>query len=62
MIVLFGVFLLTLLVITALAIVRSENLFVAAMLAGIFSLLILQVLVYSMIQLCEDLPSYCFIF
>ncbi len=39
MIVLFGVFLLTLLVITALAIVRTENLFVAVMLAGIFSLL-----------------------
>jgi len=39
MIALFGVFLLTLLVITALAIVRSENLFVAVMLAGIFSLL-----------------------
>lgn len=39
MIVLFGVFLLTLLVITALAIVRSENLFVVVMLTGIFSLL-----------------------
>ena len=39
MITLFGVFLLTMLVITALAIVRSENLFVAAMLTGIFSLL-----------------------
>jgi len=39
MIVLFGVFLLTLLVITAIAIVRTENLFVAVMLLGIFSLL-----------------------
>ncbi|MDJ0941205.1 MAG: DUF4040 domain-containing protein [Woeseiaceae bacterium] len=37
---LFGVFLLTLLVITAVAIVRSENLFVAVMLMGIASLLI----------------------
>ena len=40
MIVLFGVFLLTLLVMTAVAVVRSENLFVAAMLTGIFSLLL----------------------
>ena len=39
MIILFGVFLLTLLVITALAIVRTENLFVAVMLTSIFSLL-----------------------
>lgn len=39
MIVLFGVFLLTLLVITALAIVRSESLFAAVILSGIFSLL-----------------------
>ena len=37
---LFGVFLLTLLVITAVAIVRTENLFVAVMLMGIASLLI----------------------
>jgi multicomponent Na+:H+ antiporter subunit B len=36
---LFGVFLLTLLVITAVAIVRTPNLFVAVMLTGIFSLL-----------------------
>jgi multicomponent Na+:H+ antiporter subunit B len=40
MIVIFGVFLLTLLVITAVAIVRTENLFVAVMLMGIASLLI----------------------
>lgn len=40
MTVLFGIFLLTLLVITALAIVRTANLFVAVMLLGIFSLLI----------------------
>lgn len=40
MTVLFGVFLLTLLVITAVAIVRTKNLFVAVMLLGIFSLLI----------------------
>ena len=40
MTVLFGVFLLTLLVITAVAIVRTQNLFVAVMLLGIFSLLI----------------------
>ena len=39
MIVLFAVFLLTLLVITAVAIVRTENLFVAVMLMAIFSLL-----------------------
>ena len=39
MVVLFGVFLLTLLVITAIAIVRTRNLFVAVMLTGIFSLL-----------------------
>lgn len=39
MIVIFGVFLLTLLVITALAIVRSESLFAAVILSGIFSLL-----------------------
>jgi multicomponent Na+:H+ antiporter subunit B len=38
--VLFGVLLLTLLVITAVAIVRTDNLFVAVMLLGIFSLLI----------------------
>ena len=38
--VLFGIFLLTLLVITAVAIVRTPNLFVAVMLLGIFSLLI----------------------
>lgn len=37
--VVFGVFLLTLLVITAIAVVRSENLFTAVMLMGIFSLL-----------------------
>jgi multicomponent Na+:H+ antiporter subunit B len=37
--VLFGVFLLTLLVITAIAIVRATDLFVAVMLTGIFSLL-----------------------
>jgi multicomponent Na+:H+ antiporter subunit B len=40
MTVLFGVFLLTLVVITALAIVHTKNLFVAVMLLGIFSLLI----------------------
>ncbi|MCB1676391.1 MAG: DUF4040 domain-containing protein [Halioglobus sp.] len=40
MIILFGVFLLTLLVITALAIVRTDHLFVAVILTGIFSLLI----------------------
>lgn len=40
MIVIFGVFLLTLLVITAVAIVRTTNLFVAVMLMGIASLLI----------------------
>jgi len=40
MTVLFGVFLLTLLVITAIAIVRTRNLFVAVMLMGIASLLI----------------------
>lgn len=40
MTVLFGIFLLTLLVITAVAIVRTRNLFVAVMLLGIFSLLI----------------------
>lgn len=40
MTVVFGIFLLTLLVITAIAIVRTENLFVAVMLLGIFSLLI----------------------
>ena len=39
MIILFGVFLLALLVITALAIVRSESLFSAVILTGIFSLL-----------------------
>lgn len=39
MTVLFGIFLLTLLVITAIGIVRSENLFAAVMLSGIFSLL-----------------------
>ncbi len=39
MTILFGIFLLTLLVITALAIVRSENLFSAVILTGIFSLL-----------------------
>ena len=40
MIVMFGIFLLTLLVITAIAIVRTSNLFVAVMLMGIASLLI----------------------
>ena len=40
MTVIFGVFLLTLLVITAIGIVRTNNLFVAVMLLGIFSLLI----------------------
>jgi multicomponent Na+:H+ antiporter subunit B len=40
MTVLFGVFLLTLLVITALAVVRTQNLVVAVMLLGIFSLLL----------------------
>ncbi len=40
MIVTFGIFLLTLLVITAIAIVRTQNLFVAVMLMGIASLLI----------------------
>jgi len=39
MVVLFSLFLLSLLVITAIAIVRSENLFSAVMLSGIFSLL-----------------------
>ena len=39
MIIVFALFLLTLLVITALAIVRTENLFVAVMLTSIFSLL-----------------------
>ena len=39
MIIIFGLFLLSLLVITALAIVRTENLFVAVMLTSIFSLL-----------------------
>ena len=39
MVVLFAVFLLTLLVLTAVAIVRTDNLFVAVMLTGIFSLL-----------------------
>jgi multicomponent Na+:H+ antiporter subunit B len=39
MIIIFGVFLLTLVVITAVAIVRTENLFVAVMLTAIFSLL-----------------------
>ena len=39
MIVLFGIFLLTLIVITALAIVQTQHLFVAVILAGIFSLL-----------------------
>ena len=39
MIILFSVFLLTLLVITAIAIIRTPDLFVAVMLAGIFSLL-----------------------
>lgn len=39
MIIIFALFLLTLLVITALAIVRTENLFVAVMLTSIFSLL-----------------------
>ena len=39
MILVFGLFLLTLLVITAVAIVRTENLFVAVMLTSIFSLL-----------------------
>lgn len=40
MTVVFGVFLLTLLLITAFAIVRTPNLFVAVMLSGIFSLLL----------------------
>jgi len=40
MIIVFGIFLITMLVITAIATVRSENLFVAVMLLGIFSLLI----------------------
>jgi len=40
MTVLFGVLLLTMLVVTAVAIVRTKNLFVAVMLLGIFSLLI----------------------
>ncbi|NNK48605.1 MAG: DUF4040 domain-containing protein, partial [Gemmatimonadetes bacterium] len=40
MTVLFGIFLLTLVVITALGIVHTKNLFVAVMLLGIFSLLI----------------------
>ena len=40
MTILFGIFMLTLLVITAVAIVRTENLFVAVMLMGIASLLI----------------------
>ena len=40
MIILFGTFLLTLLVITAIAIVRTPNLLAAVMLAGIFSLLL----------------------
>ena len=39
MIVFFVIFLLTMLVITALAIVQVKNLFAAAMLSGIFSLL-----------------------
>jgi len=39
MITLFGVFLLTLLVITGIAVVRSEDLFAAVMLSGIYSLL-----------------------
>ena len=39
MIILFGVFLLTLMVITALAIVHTQHLFVAVVLSGIFSLL-----------------------
>lgn len=40
MILLAGIFLLTLLVITALAMVQTKNLFVAVMLAGVFSLLL----------------------
>jgi multicomponent Na+:H+ antiporter subunit B len=40
MTIIFGVFLLTLLLITAVAIVRTPNLFVAVMLTGIFSLLL----------------------
>ena len=40
MTVIFGIFLLTLLLITAVAIVRTKNLFVAVMLMGIASLLI----------------------
>ncbi|MDX2463439.1 MAG: DUF4040 domain-containing protein [Porticoccus sp.] len=43
MIVLFGVFLLTLLVITAIAIIRTPDLFVAVMLTGIFSLLMASI-------------------
>ena len=38
MLILFALFLLTLLVITAIAIVRTQNLFVAVMLTSIFSL------------------------
>ncbi len=40
MIIVFGVFLLTLMLITAIEIVRTRNLFVAVMLSGIFSLLL----------------------
>jgi len=43
MTILFGIFLLTLLVITAVAVVHTRNLFVAVMLLGIFSLLIAAV-------------------
>lgn len=43
MIVLFSVFLLTLLVITAIAIIRTPDLFVAVMLTGIFSLLMASI-------------------
>ncbi|MFZ9037622.1 MAG: DUF4040 domain-containing protein [Gammaproteobacteria bacterium] len=40
MTIVFGVFLLTLMLVTAIAIVRTQNLFVAVMLSGIFSLLL----------------------
>ena len=40
MMIVFGIFLLTLMVITAIAIVQTSNLFVAVMLSGIFSLLL----------------------
>ena len=40
MTIVFGIFLLTLMLVTAIAIVRTQNLFVAVMLSGIFSLLL----------------------